>query len=234
MVRYVRLGPNQKELQYGLSAKKNKEIDDNRKRYAFQQSRKTTRQKIEGLARSHDGSVRWEGEAPEEVVLPYTREEHEKLRQREDQVCEKLKKLGNKYFSSYNLDQIVTGQSPDRIIIEGDRIEIIEGKEGKSPRIRSLLEANSLLRRVDDWASRRLKATEYEKAKPSGKSHPLETLTTACLGLGVLGLVVFSRSAQMTGEVIRTTASGSVFGISMIVLVLGVVGSVYVFNARKK
>lgn len=168
-IRYIRLGPNAKKFEYGLSAKKNKDIESSRWRLTSRQSKSGVRDRIEHQAEAHSGYVTWKGKPPEQMVLPYTKAEHEKLRAVEERVAEKLSKLikagvitertpNNNLKHSEFLDQVLTGQTDYEIKFKGN--DIFVEKTSDFTRARSLLEANAELRRLENYANRILKALE--------------------------------------------------------------------------
>ena len=76
--RYVKEGPRKEH--YGLSLKKNKEIDERRKSLVYAQgSTRSKRIRLRSDVKREGGRVSWEREADDDTVIPYTSAEHEKV-----------------------------------------------------------------------------------------------------------------------------------------------------------
>jgi hypothetical protein len=230
MVRYIKEGPSKQN--YGLSSSKNKTIDSRRRDLSITQASKTKRTRLGDAVSREGGRVSWDSQKEEEALVPYTKDEHNKLRAKEDKIAQRISRLNETYnthlprLPSYDLDNMFTGEPMSISYSSEGELTIEKSDKGK---VYTITEANSVLRNLDRYLDRVEKQASFKKRH--GDKSKLEATasgTAAILGIGLGGLIL---TGNMTGNVIGTNLSSTPI-LGSVLLIAGLLGAFLYF--RKK
>ncbi|MFH1916172.1 MAG: hypothetical protein ABIJ21_02815 [Nanoarchaeota archaeon] len=234
-IRYVREGPNREH--YGINPEKNAEIDSHRRSIASnQRGNKGRRKHLESRVGSEGGTVHWDKDARDDIVLPYTKKEHNNLVEREERVVSMLKEFSEKYhvqipnelkYDTY-LEQYITGQSDFQLAFSATGQPMVIKREDAG-RPLTLLEANSVLRNLERYAKNEIKKHEHKNRH--GEKSELEAKVSVVLIIAGLGGGFLFLSPSITGAVVGTANPASGY-MGFLLFLVGVFG-VYMY-ARKE
>jgi len=232
--RHVKEGPNRKE--YGLNPQANSEIDTTKRIYSNNQKQDTKRSKLASQVSREGGRVSWgDQKEREEIVLPMSKAQEEKLYERAKHVAEELKTLRDKYrvdipdglTSGHEIMNRIRGESDSSISYTATG-QVYLAPDGGG-RAYTLSEANSVLRNLERYA------VEVEKRKSFGNRHgnksKIEAKATGTMV--ILGLIggLFFLLPNLTGNVVSNTNNSTKI-IGAISIIIAIIGAFFYF--RKK
>jgi hypothetical protein len=237
--RYVKEGPSKQH--YGLSSAKNKEIDSRRQSLAYSQSKNTKRDKLGSEVSREGGKVYWEKEEQEkELVFPYTRAEHDKLKLREEKVASRMKELKDKYSlrgiddltRAYDINDFLTGKAHFKVnYTAGGQLSVERIKDGTSGKVYTLTEANGFLRNLERYANQIEKVESFKKRH--GDKSKLEATASAVMAILGVGLGAVFLSNNITGNVVAESLTSNVSILGGVLIVIGIIGAFFYFRRKK-